>query len=79
MGAPVDSTRDPQKISELRVYPGADAAFTLYNDDGLTYAYEDGKFQTTELKWDDASGKLSASGAKAWGGATDELVKIAGK
>ena len=40
MGGPIDSTRDTQKLSELRVYPGADANFTLYNDDGTTYDYE---------------------------------------
>ena len=27
---------------ELRVYPGADADFTLYEDEGVNYAYERG-------------------------------------
>ena len=34
MGAPVESTNEVQKIAKVRVYPGADASFELYNDDG---------------------------------------------
>ena len=41
------------------VYPGADAVFTLYEDDGLTYAYEKGKCSMIPLLWDDASGTLT--------------------
>lgn len=33
----------------VHVYPGADASFTLYEDDGETYAYEEGQVATTEL------------------------------
>ena len=43
----------------LVVYAGADAAFTLYEDDGLTYAYEKGAFSTIPLRWDDASRTLT--------------------
>ena len=43
MGAPVESTNEKQPLQELRVYPGADASFDLYNDDGTTYAYENGR------------------------------------
>lgn len=39
---------------EIRIYPGADASFTLYDDDGETYAYERGERTTTALRWDDA-------------------------
>ncbi len=63
LGAPVESTNEVQRIAKLKVYPGADASFELYNDDGKTYAYEQGKFEVTKLKWDDAAGKLSGSGA----------------
>jgi len=43
----------------VRVYRGADADFTLYDDDGTTYAYEKGTGTTvTRLHWDDAAGKL---------------------
>lgn len=48
----------PDAPLELRIYPGADATFTLYEDDNETYAYENGAFATTELKWNDATGTL---------------------
>jgi alpha-D-xyloside xylohydrolase len=43
----------------LYVYAGADGAFSLYEDDGLTYAYERGEFSRIPIAWDDASGKLT--------------------
>jgi alpha-D-xyloside xylohydrolase len=76
LGAPVESTHDDQPIMKVKVYPGADAAFTLYKDDGTTYAYEKGDRQITELKWDDATGKLTQSGAKAWDDKGTNLVEI---
>jgi alpha-D-xyloside xylohydrolase len=39
----------------LVLYAGADASFTLYEDDGLTYGYEKGAYSTIGLEWDDAS------------------------
>ncbi|MGD0130010.1 MAG: glycoside hydrolase family 31 protein [Terriglobia bacterium] len=44
---------------ELRVYPGADADFTLYEDDGLTYDYEKGADSTIPIHWDDAGQALT--------------------
>jgi len=43
----------------LLVYAGADARFTLYGDDGLTYAYEKGAYSTVELQWEDAARTLT--------------------
>ena len=43
----------------LWVYAGADGAFTLYEDDGLTYGYERGAFSRILLRWDDANGTLT--------------------
>jgi hypothetical protein len=31
-----------QKIAKVKVYPGADGIFALCQDDGRTYAYEEG-------------------------------------
>jgi alpha-D-xyloside xylohydrolase len=39
---------------EIRIYPGADGRFTLYEDDGSTYRYEAGERATVALAWDDA-------------------------
>ena len=36
LGAPVESTHQAQAIEQVRVYPGADANFTLFSDDGKT-------------------------------------------
>ena len=38
----------------LTIYPGADGRFQLYDDDGLSFAYEKGAFAIVDLKWDDA-------------------------
>jgi alpha-D-xyloside xylohydrolase len=63
MGEPVESTNEIQKIASLRIYPGRDAEFDLYNDDGTTYNYENGQSELTHLHWSDATRKLSRSGA----------------
>jgi alpha-D-xyloside xylohydrolase len=43
----------------LWVYAGADGAFTLYEDDGLTYGYEKGASARIPLRWNDASRTLT--------------------
>ena len=43
----------------LYVYAGADGAFTLYEDDGITYGYEGGAFATIAVKWNDAARTLT--------------------
>ena len=44
---------------ELHVYPGADAAFTLYEDEGDGYRYEQGVYSTISFRWDDRSRTLT--------------------
>ena len=48
----------------LYVYQGANGSFDLYEDDGLSYAYEKGEFARIPIRYDDASGTLSI-GARA--------------
>lgn len=43
---------------EIRVYPGADSCFELYDDSGDGYGYQHGEHGTTEFSWDDAAGSL---------------------
>lgn len=38
----------------VRVYPGADGAFTLYEDAGDGYAYERGECSRIAMRWDDS-------------------------
>ena len=49
----------PDDAIRLYIYAGRDADFTLYEDDGLTYAYEKGAFSTIPIHWDDASRTLT--------------------
>ena len=66
LGSAVESTHDKQSIMHVKVYPGADGDFTLYSDDGLTYAYEKGDGLITRVHWDDSAKKLTHTGATAW-------------
>ncbi len=79
MGATIESTNQKQAIEKVRVYPGADGAFQLYSDDGTTYAYEQGKHDITELRWDDAKGRLEHTGAVAWTGPDSGVVEVMGR
>jgi len=77
-GEAIDSTAQHQAIAKVRVYPGANSDFTLYDDDGKTYAYEQGNANITRLHWDDAARKLSHEGAPAWTGPDAEVVEVIG-
>ena len=44
---------------ELRVYPGADGQFTLYEDEGDNYNYEKGVYSTIQLSWNDRTRTLT--------------------
>jgi alpha-D-xyloside xylohydrolase len=78
MGAPIGSTNEKQTIASVTVYAGADAEFTLYNDDGQTYAYEKGQSEITHLHWSDAAKKLEHTGAAAWAQPDDKIVRVIG-
>lgn len=44
---------------ELRVYPGADGCFTLYEDEFDNYNYENGAYTEIPISWDDATRTLT--------------------
>ena len=44
---------------ELRVYPGADGTFTLYEDEGDNYNYERGVYTTIDFQWSDKTRTLT--------------------
>ena len=48
---------------ELRVYPGADGSFVLYEDEGDNYNYEKGIYSTITFQWNDKS-KILTIGAR---------------
>lgn len=76
LGGAIDSTEQKQAIAKVQIWPGANADFTLYQDDGRTYAYEKGDDQITHLHWDDAAHKLSHTGAAAWSGSDSSVVEV---
>ena len=78
LGAPIQNTATKQALSEIRVFPGRNASFTLYDDDGVTNAYKKGAGKTATLRWDETSKKLTASGALPTGQAPAPLVKVIG-
>jgi alpha-D-xyloside xylohydrolase len=44
---------------EIRVYPGADGDFTLYEDEGDNYNYEKGVYATVAFHWNDKASSLT--------------------
>jgi alpha-D-xyloside xylohydrolase len=78
LGSAVESTHQAQGIDRVRVYPGADADFTLFSDDGKTYAYEKGAGSITRLHWDESLQKLTRQGDPAWSVPDSAIVEIAG-
>ena len=79
LGEPVESTSQTQKLARVRVYRGADGDFTLYDDDGKTYAYEGGDRKITHLHWNNAAGRLSHEGFQAWTGPDSGILEIIGR
>jgi alpha-D-xyloside xylohydrolase len=58
------STEKPADPIELRIYPGADGDFTLYDDENDTYNYEKGAYATIPLHWNDAALTLTIGDRK---------------
>ena len=76
LGSPVESTEDKQSVAKLRVYPGRDGVFTIYNDDGKSYGYEQGQFTLTKLRWNNVTRKLSVDGPEEWSGPLEKVLEI---
>jgi len=53
------ATEKPADVIELRIYPGADGKFVLYEDENDTYNYEKGHFATIEFQWNDKAKTLN--------------------
>jgi alpha-D-xyloside xylohydrolase len=49
----------PPNDLEIRVYPGADGDFSLYEDEGTNYNYEKGLRSTIHFHWNDRKRELS--------------------
>ena len=53
------STEKPADPIEVRVYPGADGDFTLYEDENDNYNYSKGQHATILLHWNNAAKTLT--------------------
>ena len=79
LGSDVDSAQQTQTIASVRVYPGANGSFTLFEDDGKTYAYEKGGGSITKLTWDDAAHQLRHEGTSASSELDKAIVVLIGR
>jgi alpha-D-xyloside xylohydrolase len=55
------ATEKNWKTLEIRIYPGADGQFTLYEDENDSYNYEKGAHSTITFNWNEATRTLTLS------------------
>ena len=53
------ATQKPEDPIELRVYPGSNGSFVLYEDENDNYNYEKGQYATIPISWNDSSQTLT--------------------
>ena len=58
------SSEKPWNELEIRVYPGANGEFALYEDEGDNSNYEKGKFSEIKFSWDETSHTLTIAPRK---------------
>lgn len=58
-GPPAQSASAKSDPIDLRIYPGADGDFTLYEDEGDNYDYEHGAYSVIPIHWDDKAETLA--------------------
>jgi alpha-D-xyloside xylohydrolase len=55
LGPAIEYTSQAADPIELRIYPGANGDFTLYEDEGNSYRYQQGAHSIIPLHWDNAA------------------------
>ena len=58
------SAAQADKPITLYVYPGADASFSLYQDSGDGYNFEQGDYTLTKYEWDDKKQRMKQKAVK---------------
>ena len=66
------ATEKPADPIELRIYPGADGTFELYEDENDNYNYEKGKYALIPFSWNDKTKTLTIGDRK---GEFDGMLK----
>jgi len=59
MGPAIEHAGQATDPVELNTYPGANGSFSLYEDQGDSYAYKHGAHSTIPIHWDDATRTLT--------------------
>lgn len=58
------ATEKPGSPLEIRIYPGKNGSFTVYEDEGDNYNYQKGQSATYTFSWDDRQRELTISNRK---------------
>ncbi len=58
MGPDIQYANERSDTIELRIYPGADGSFSIYEDEGDSYNYENGTYATIPVMYLDESQKV---------------------
>ena len=64
MGPAVQYATEKTDPIEIRIYPGANASFNLYEDENDNYNYEKGAYSVISFKWDNKSKELQINNRK---------------
>ena len=59
LASPVQYSSQSTDSLEIRIYPGSDGKYVLYDDEKDNYNYEKGAYSTIEFNWSDKEGKLT--------------------
>ncbi|MBI4477670.1 MAG: DUF5110 domain-containing protein, partial [Acidobacteria bacterium] len=65
----------------IQVYPGADGSYRMYEDDGISFAYQQGAWMGIEMRWQDRRRELHlrlAAGSRFRPPARRVRVRLAG-
>ncbi len=60
------SNEKPWDNLEIRIYPGADGSFTLFEDEGDGYNYEKGAYSTINFRWNEVKRTLTIGDCKGF-------------
>jgi len=64
MGPVIQYSTEKTDPIEIRIYPGADGGFTLFEDENDGYNYEQGLYSLITFQWDDARKRLTVGARK---------------
>lgn len=78
MGNDIQTTKEAQTDLTIKVYTGKNGEFTLYEDEGVNYNYENGAYSTIKFSYDEASQQLTIDDIKGEyaGMAKDRILKV---